>query len=373
MSTMESTAATADGAAQTELGTNGAAQAKRDTGGTAPAELDTGGTGPGPGGGPATEAPAGAQPQPSPAADPLPPAPVSRRRDRTVTAIQLTGGLVIAAVCAAAVLWYVPRIVRSDSRSFTGTVVSNGITNLNFANSGLMGRLQVQLGQSVRAGQVLATETSPATAQALSADRASIAAAQATLAALRAGPVTTETSASIAAANAQLAKAQAQLSADQVKLSEAQIIAPTAGTVIAINAQPGETVTSAGVRSYSGVAQTSNSQAPPFSLLPEGPSASLKSGSTQTALPVIALRTSTGWEVNTLVPENHISSVRPGLVAIISVPAVGLMQIRGVVHQVAPTPVSTSTGTAYEVTISITGHRQLTPLNGMTADVQLGS
>jgi multidrug efflux pump subunit AcrA (membrane-fusion protein) len=323
----------------------------------------------GPGMGASTEP----EPRSHAAANPAFAGPDALRRNRTVTTLQLSGSLAIVAVCVLAVLWYVPGIIRSDSHSFTGTVVSNGITNLNFASSGLVGRIQVHLGQTVKAGQVLASETSSSTSKSLSADRASIAAAQASLSALRAEPVTPTTSASIAAANAQLAKGQAQLSADKVTLSEAQVVAPTGGTVIAINAQPGETVTSAGVRSYSALPQPANSQSPPFSLLPEGPTTTLKTGSTQTALPMIALRTSTSWEVTTLVPESHISSVRPGQTATILVPAVGLRQIHGVVRQVAPTPVSTSAGTAYQVTISITGHRQTTPLNGMTADVQLSS
>jgi len=297
----------------------------------------------------------------------------ARRRDRTVTISQLLAGLVITGVCLVAVLWYVPGIIRTDTESFTGTVVSNGITNLNFASSGLVGRIQVHLGQAVKDGQMLATETSASAAKSLSADRAAITAAQATLASLRAEPVTPTTNASIAAANAQLAKAQAQLSADKVARSEAQIVAPSGGTVVAINAQPGEAVTSAGVRTYSASSQGTSSQSPPFSLLPEGPTTSVKNNNAQTALPMIALRTSTSWEVNALVPESHISSVRAGQHATISVPAVGLQHVRAIVRQVAPTPVSTSAGTAYQVTISVTGHRQVTPLNGMTADVQLGS
>ena len=215
-------------------------------------------------------------PRSDPAANPVFAGPDARRRNRTVSTLQLSGGLAIVAVTVLAVLWYVPGIIRSDSHSFTGTVVSNGITNLNFASSGLVGRIQVHLGQAVKTGQVLATDTSSSTTKSLSADRASIAASQATLAALRAEPVTPTTSASIAAANAQLAKGEAQLSADKVTLSEAQIVAPTGGTVIAINAQPGETVTSAGVWSYSAVPQAANSQTPPFSLLPEGPTTTLK-------------------------------------------------------------------------------------------------
>jgi multidrug resistance efflux pump len=312
-------------------------------------------------------------PDPRSGAAPAFAGPSARRRDRTVTTSQLAAGLIIGAVCLAAVLWYVPRIVRTDTESFTGTVVSNGITNLNFASSGLVGRIQVHLGQAVKDGQVLATETSASAAKSLSADRAAITAAQATVAALKAEPVTTTTNASIAAANAQLAKAQAQLSADKVAVSEAQIVAPSGGTVIAINAQPGEAVTAAGVRTYSAASQGSSSQSPPFSLLPEGPATSVKNNNTQTALPMIALRTSTSWEVNALVPESHISSVRAGQKATISVPAVGLQHIAAVVRQVAPTPVSTSGGTSYQVTLSVTGHRQITPLDGMTADIQLGS
>ena len=172
-------------------------------------------------------------------------------RRRPVTAPQIVGGILIAAIVVAAALWYVPRIARSDSRSFTGSVSSSGVTNLNFANAGLVGRVPVQLGQAVKAGQVLATETSPATTAAISADHASIAADQANLAQLKAAASTTSTQASIAAAGAQLAQDQAQLASDKVKLAETQIIAPSAGTVIAISGQTGETVTAAGIRSYS--------------------------------------------------------------------------------------------------------------------------
>jgi multidrug resistance efflux pump len=312
-------------------------------------------------------------PDPNSGAAPAFAGPAARRRNRTVTAAQLVAGVVITGLCLVAVLWYVPGVIRTDTESFTGTVVSNGITNLNFAASGLVGRIQVHLGQTVKDGAVLATETSASAAKSLSADRAAITAAQANLAALKAEPVTATTNASIASANAQLAKAQAQLSADKVARSGAQIVAPSGGTVVAINAQPGEAVTSAGVRTYSATAPAGNSQSPPFSLLPEGPTTSVKNSNTQTALPMIALRTSTSWEVNALVPENHIASVRPGQHATISVPAVGLQHVRAIVRQVAPTPVNTSAGTAYQVTLSVTGQRRVAPLNGMTADVQLGS
>ncbi len=269
----------------------------------------------------------------------------------------------------AVAVWYVPRIVRSDARSFTGTVSSSGVTNLNFANSGLVGKVAIQLGQAVRAGQVLATETSPSTTAAISADRASIAADQASLAELK----VSGTQASIAAAGAQLAQDQAQLASDKVKLAETQIIAPSAGTVIAINGQAGETVTAAGIRSYASQSQTSGSQSPPFSLLPEGPAANVKSSSSQSALPMIALRTSSSWQVTVLVPESGIQQVHAGQQVTVAVPAIGLSGVRGTIQQVSPTPVSTSIGTAYQAIVRITGHQRVTPLGGMTANVQLAS
>ena len=290
-------------------------------------------------------------------------------RRRAVTVPQVLGGVLIAVIVVAAAVWYVPRIVRADGRSFTGTVSSSGVTNLNFASPGLVGKVPAQLGQAVRAGQVLATETSPATTAAIAADHAAIAADKASLTQLRA----TSTQASIAAAGAQLAKDQAQLASDKVKLAETQIIAPAAGTIIAINGQTGETVTAAGIRSYSSVSQTSGTASPPFSLLPEGPAANVKSTTAQSALPMIALRTSSTWQVTILVPENAIQQVHPGQQVTIAVPAVGLTAIPGTIWQLSPTPVATSIGTAYQAIARITGHQHITPLGGMTANVQLGS
>ena len=277
--------------------------------------------------------------------------------------------MLIAAIVVAAAIWYVPRIVKADNRSFTGTVSSSGVTNLNFANSGLVGKVAVQLGQTVQAGQVLATETSPSTTAAISADRAAIAADKASLAESK----VSGTQASIAAAGAQLAKDQAQLASDKVKLAETQIIAPSAGTIIAINGQTGETVTAAGIHSYSSSTQAAGTQSPPFSLLPEGPAANVKSSTTQSALPMIALRTSSTWQVTVLVPESEIQQVHPGQALTVAVPAVGLSAIHGTIQQVSPTPVATSIGTAYQAIVRITGHQRVTPLGGMTANVQLGS
>jgi multidrug resistance efflux pump len=153
---------------------------------------------------------------------------------------------------------------------------------------------------------------------------------------------------------------------------QTQIVAPASGDVVAVNGQPGEAVTSAGVRSYSAPPPASGQQ-PSFSLLPEGPVPSMKSNSSASAQPLISLRTSADWQVKMLLPESSISAIRPGLDVTVSVPAAGLNGIHGYVQELLPTPVTTSSGVAYQAVVHVLGQQRTVPLSGMTANVQLGS
>jgi hypothetical protein len=47
--------------------------------------------------------------------------------------------------------------------------------------------------------------------------------------------------------------------------------------------------------------------------------------------------------------------------------------VRGTVTELSPTPVSTSSGASYEAVISVPSHTAVTPLSGMSANVQLAS
>jgi hypothetical protein len=88
---------------------------------------------------------------------------------------------------------------------------------------------------------------------------------------------------------------------------------------------------------------------------------------------MIALRTSSTWQVTVLVPESGIQQVHGGQAVTVAVPAIGLKGVQGTIQQVSPTPVSTSIGTAYQAIVRISGHQRVTPLGGMTANVQLAS
>jgi multidrug efflux pump subunit AcrA (membrane-fusion protein) len=297
----------------------------------------------------------------------------TRRTKRPITGPQRVGAILLTAVMVVGVAWYVPKVIASDTHSFTGTVTTTGISDLNFASAGRVGAVFIHQGQTVKAGQILASETSPRTIAVLNADRAAITADTAALRQAQASPAPAGQTkqAAIASAKANLAKAGAQLASDRVRRVETEIVAPSGGTVLAINGQVGETVSAGGIHNYSSQSPQAASQQPAFSLIPLGPRSSVTGKTTSSALPMIALRTSGGWLVDILVPQADIASIHTGQRATISVPAVRLSNVPGYIQGLSPSPINTSTGVAYQVAISVSGHQRATPFSGMTADVQL--
>jgi multidrug efflux pump subunit AcrA (membrane-fusion protein) len=312
-----------------------------------------------------------------PAAAPARPAPArpaqraraagSRRRwpTRQTSGSQRALGLILAVACALTCCWYVQQIARADRDVITGSVTSTGVLELNFGTPGVVATVLARVGEHVRKGQLLATEVAPGELAVEAADKAAVAADKEQLG-VQAG-----TAASVAADKAQLARDEAKLAADEETIALSRIVAPTAGIVTAVDAQPGQAAAPAGVRDY--VGQPSPVAAPPlFSLLPESPQAGSKSGVTGSAtLPVIQMRTSRSWEVLVLVPEGLAASVRPGQPVRVSVPADGLGAVPGDVQEMLATPVSTSEGDMYEAIVTVRRHWSDPPLDGMTADVTL--
>lgn len=291
---------------------------------------------------------------------------------RYSTVLQRAGAALIAGACIFAAAWYVPGIVAADGRSLAGTVTSNGTIYLNFSGSGKLAKITARIGQHVRKGELLATEAAPARGAVLTADRAVIAADKAQLHVAQAAG----TRPAIATALAQLARDKAQAAVDRAEAAGTRIFAPSAGTVVAINGLPGETADAEGIRDYSSQPQGPPiTQQPLFSLFPEGPQPSTESGGSAAAasLPVIALRTSSTWQVVVLVPENSVAAVRPGQVVTIAVPAAHITATPGRVQDLLATPVATAQGPAYQAVVTVLDHQQDPPPNGMAADVQLRS
>jgi multidrug resistance efflux pump len=303
---------------------------------------------------------------------PASPRPGSGRARRHITRSQQLGAALIAAACVFAAVWYVPRIAAADERSLVGTVTSSGVVYLNFSGSGPLATIRARAGQRVRRGQLLATEAAPQTAAVLSAARAAIAADKAELVAEQ----VTGSSSGTAAARVQLARDEAQLALDRADAAGTRLVSPADGVVIAVNGQPGETASAQGIRDYSGQGQgVPATQQPLFSLFPEGPQpgAGADQPAADASLPVIALRTSSTWQVSVLVPQGSAASVRPGQAVTIDVPAAGLAAIPGRVDEVLGTPVATAQGLDYQAVVTAADHQGYAPPGGMAANVQLGS
>jgi len=274
--------------------------------------------------------------------------------------------VLIAAACVVAAAWYVPRIVTADDRTLAGTVASSGI-----ADSGQVAAITARIGQPVRKGELLATEVAPQTDAVLSAARAAISADKAEVVAAQAAG----TSTGIATAQASLARDKAQLAIDRADAAGTRIVAPAAGTVAEVNGQPGETADAGGIRDYAQPQRAPAAQQPLFSLLPEGPQSGNQADgpATERSLPVIALRTSSTWQVSVLVPEGSVSGVRLGQVVRIDVPAAGITAAPGRLQAVLDTPVATPQGMSYQAVVTVPDRQQYPPPTGMAANVHLGS
>jgi len=292
----------------------------------------------------------------------------SERTRRHITGPQRVAAALIAGVCVFGAVWYVPRIAAADGSSLAGTVTNSGVVYLNFSSSGQLATITTTIGQRVRKGQLLATEVAPATAAVLAAARAAITADKSELAAA----LSDGTASAIDAARAQLARDKGQLAIDRAEAAGTRIVAPAAGTVIAVNGQPGETADIDGIRDYGGAPAT---QRPLFSLLPEGPQSGDTAGGSDSGayLPVVALRTSGTWQISVLVPESSIGDIRTGQLVSVDVPAAGLTGISGRVQELLTTPVATSQGIGYQAVVTVLDQRQVSPPSGVAANVQLGS
>ena len=254
-------------------------------------------------------------------------------RRRHITRQQQAVALLMAAACLGGAAWYVAGVAANDGRSFTGAVSGNGVIDLDFARAGQVAMVFVRVGQKVSRGQLLATEVTAAATAVVAADKAAIQADQVTVAQVYAQS-SLQSGVNLAAAQARLAKDKAQLAVEQAAVAGMRIVAPMGGTVIAVNGQAGESAA---------------------------------------AEPVIMLRTSRNWQVEIVVPQNSTSAVKPGHEVTIDVPADHLSGVHGRIEGLLPTPVRTAQGVGYQVLITVLGQHFVPPLNGMLADVQLGS
>ncbi|CAG4909380.1 efflux RND transporter periplasmic adaptor subunit [Acidithrix sp. C25] len=214
----------------------------------------------------------------------------------------------------------------------TGTVEPGNSANVNFAVSGIVNAVNVTVGQNVTAGQTLASVDSTTLAATLNLDQANLANDQAVLASDEASSASTQ---QIASDNATIASATTQVSNAQTALNDANLTAPIAGTVTAVNLAVGQQVTGSG---------TSVTNA-------KGTVAGSTAVASTTQISIIALNS---YTISATVTSAQVGKLQDGEQATITIPGQTGTDY-GVVTSVGLVASTTSGVSSFPVTISVTG------------------
>jgi multidrug efflux pump subunit AcrA (membrane-fusion protein) len=281
--------------------------------------------------------------------------------------------VIVAAVgTVASVLGY--RAVTGQPASFSGQVTPAHAYFLNFANNGAIQTVDVRPGQSVKAGQVLATQNGNVEKARLSADQATVKADQAVLAHDEAMEHRgTATPAAVAQARASLAEAKAQLAADQNAVSQSEILAPATGVIADVTGAAGDVAGPSGVRGYSGpAAEPGTGQSSGFKFFVGGSSSTGSAGySSASGFQSFITLYTRPLTVTAQIPQQNMPSVHVGQRATLRFPTLS-KPVNGTVELIIGTPVRSPNATYYDVVISIGADRaEMTP--GMTVSVTVST
>jgi len=236
-----------------------------------------------------------------------------------------------------------------QSVSATGTLEPAHRADLTFAVSGTVTSLPVVVGDTVRAGAVLATVDTSSLETAVTSAQASVSATQDQLTAQQdAGSSAVQ----IASTQAQLADAQAKLADSETALAAASMTSPIAGTVAQVNIAAGDKVggtASASSPSAAGSAGSSSSSAG------AGASSSSASAASASSTAQVVVISTTSWVVNASVGSADLPQLKKGQQAEIT-PSGSATKIFGTVKSVGIVASSSSSGSAsFPVTIAVTG------------------
>jgi multidrug efflux pump subunit AcrA (membrane-fusion protein) len=232
--------------------------------------------------------------------------------------------------------------------SSTGTIEPAQEANLNFAVSGQVTAVAVTVGQSVKAGQVLAKVNSAS----LSADVAQAEATEASDAAKLSGDQAAGsgvTAAQLTADETAVTAAQNQVTDAKQALAEANLTSPITGVVAAMSLSVGQQVSGAGNSAGAGGGGTGSANAGASS---GGASGSASSGSSSAQVVVIS---TSSYVVNGTVDDTEVGLVQAGDQAVI-IPDGATSPVYGVVSSVGLIASTASGVASYPVTIAVTGN-----------------
>ena len=254
----------------------------------------------------------------------------------------------------------------------SGTIEPASQASLNFAVSGTVTAVNVKAGQSVTAGQVLATVDTTALSEEVSAAQAQLAAANARLASDETSNAATT---QIDSDQAAVTSAESTLSNAQTALNDAALTSTIAGTVASVDLNVGQQVSGSG--SGSGGSGSGGSASSAGNAGSAGDAATANTGSstgtgssaTSTSGAQIVVVGTDSYIVNTTVDDTEIGQISDGDQADI-VPTGSTTTVYGTVASVSLIGSESSNVTTFPVVIDVTGDP--TGLYaGSTADVSI--
>ncbi|MBI4900141.1 MAG: efflux RND transporter periplasmic adaptor subunit [Actinobacteria bacterium] len=240
------------------------------------------------------------------------------------------------------------KTTQRTSVSATGTLSPQNQAYLNFPAGGTVSTVNVTLGQSVVAGQVLATEDTTTLASVVTSAQAAVDSAQSSLDTLDSS--SSATSAQIEAAKAQLAAAQAKLTTAKNDLAGATMTAPFAGVVAQVNLTPNSKV--------NGTTSTTT-----------GPGTTTTISSTTSAAAQIVVVDTRTWLVNSTVGMADLASLKQGLTCTVT-PTGSTTSLAGTLTSIGIVGTTTAGTTSYPVIVTLAGNPTGLYIGG-SADVSI--
>ena len=236
----------------------------------------------------------------------------------------------------------------------SGTIEPASQADLNFAVSGTVTGVNFKAGQTVTAGQVLATVGTTALSEEVSAAQAQLTAANDRLAADEAAGASTS---QIDSDQASVTSAQSSLSTAQTNLDDASLTSTIGGTVASVSLTVGQQVTGTGSGgNNSGNTGNGSSSANSGSGGNNGSNGSGNTGSTGSSSGEIVVIGTDSYIVNTTVDDTQIGQITDGDQVVITPTTGSATPIYGTVGSISLIGSQSSNVTTFPVVVNVTGN-----------------
>ena len=251
------------------------------------------------------------------------------------------GGLSITTVTVPVTTGTIQQTVASS-----GTLEPASQANLNFAVSGTVTAVNVKAGQTVTAGEVLATVDTTALTEEVDASQAQLTSAEDRLASDEAA--TSPSQSTIDTDEASVTSAESSLSTAQTNLNDASLTSTIAGTVASVNLTAGQLVTGTGSTGTGGTGSGGSGGSGGTGSTDAGSGGTGSTGGSSGQIVVIG---TDSYIINTTVDDTQIGQIAEGDQVVITLGSGSASSGAG--GAAASTAASTTSGTIYGTVASI--------------------